>query len=70
MAVIQCYEGQHGTVIAPFGERISILAEFVALPGYHRKQVIRVLRDEVTETNVVGGSKLGLRQRLKALIRC
>ena len=35
---------------ATFGERVKILAEFVALIGYHRKHAIRVLRDEVTKT--------------------
>ena len=32
---------------AAFGDRITILDEFVALTGYHRKHAIRVLREEV-----------------------
>ena len=31
---------------AAFGDRITILDEFVALTGYHRKHAIRVLREE------------------------
>jgi len=33
--------------IATLGERISILDEFVALTGYHRKHAIRLLREEL-----------------------
>ena len=36
---------------AAFSDRINILDEFVALTGYHRKQAIRVLRDEMTKTS-------------------